>query len=190
MTETRSWQEMYGWIGDLLVRRTGLDVKGWNARIQEQGFADEASLRQWLTDQGVTGYPRSLLVMERFGYPDWALAPPDELIERQYADRPHLRPILDVVLARATELGPLTVQARKAYVTLLTPRRTFASIEPKTKSRVDLGLRLPGKPPAGRLEPATSMGQSAMTVRIGLCSVDEVDDEVGDWLTRAYEGNS
>ncbi len=181
---------MYAWIADLLVRRTGLDVNAWNARIQEQGFADEASLRRWLTDQGVTGYPQSLLVRERFGYPEWALAPPDELIERQYADRPQLRSILDAVLARAADLGPLGVQARKGYVTLLTPRRTFASIEPKTRSRVDLGLRLPGEQPRGRPEPAKSMGQSAVTVRIGLSSVDEVDDEVADWLRRAYEANS
>lgn len=190
MSETRSWQEMYASIGDLLARRTGQGVDAWNARIREQGFADEASLRAWLNDQGVTGYPQSLLVMERFGYPDWALAPPDRLIAGQYADRPHLRPILDAVLARATDLGPLSIQARKGYVTLLTPRRTFASVEPTTKSRVDLGLRLPDAQATGRLEPAKSIGQSAMTHRIGLSSVDEVDDEVGDWLRRAYEANT
>ncbi|MDQ3870972.1 MAG: DUF5655 domain-containing protein [Chloroflexota bacterium] len=190
MSETRSWQEMYASIGDLLVRRTGEGVDAWNARIREHGFADEQSLRAWLTDQGVTGYTQSLLVMERFGYPDWALAPPDRLIEGQYADRAHLRPILDAVLARATDLGPLGVQARKGYVTLLTPRRTFASIEPTTKSRVDVGLRLPDARPTGRLEPARSIGQSSMTVRIGLSSVDEVDDEVADWLRKAYEANS
>jgi hypothetical protein len=50
---------MYAWIGDLLVGRTGQDVHGWNARIQEQGFSDEASLRRWLTDQG-----RSALIKE------------------------------------------------------------------------------------------------------------------------------
>jgi hypothetical protein len=34
------------------------------------------------------------------------------------------------------------------------------------------------------------MGQRAMTARIALTSVDEVDDEVESWLLRAYEENS
>lgn len=36
----------------------------------------------------MTGYARSLLVMERFGYPDFLRASGDELIDGQYADRP------------------------------------------------------------------------------------------------------
>jgi len=31
----------------------------------------------------------------------------------QYADRPHLRPVLDTLLAALPALGPVTVQARK-----------------------------------------------------------------------------
>ena len=38
-----------------------------------------------------SGYPQMLLVMERFGYPDFLLASADELIDGQYADRPELR---------------------------------------------------------------------------------------------------
>src|SRR5262245_30013842 len=39
------------------------------------------------SNQGVTGYAQSLLVMEQFGYPDFLVATADELIEQQYADR-------------------------------------------------------------------------------------------------------
>ena len=101
-----------------------------------------------------------------------------------------LRPILDALLAMAPSIGEVEVQNRKTYVSLLTPRRTFASIEPTTKSRVDLGLRMPkDQKPDGRLVVATSMGQSAVTHRIGLAMVDDVDDEVELWLRRAHEAN-
>lgn len=186
----RSWREMNEWIADLLVRRTGQGVEAWNARIGEQTSPDEASLRAWLTEQGVTGYPAMLLVMERFGYPDYLIASADELIEGQYADRPALRPILDAVLARLPAIGGVSVQARKTYVALVTPRRTFAAVQPTTKKRVDLGLRLAEQAPAGRLERAPSFGQSSMTMKIGLASPDEVDDEVERWLRRAYEENA
>jgi hypothetical protein len=127
--------------------------------------------------------------METFGYPGYLIADADVLIDRQYADRPGLRPILDSVLAVAPTLGEVEIQARQGYVTLLTPRRTFASVEATTKSRVDLGLRLPDEPAAGRLEAARSMRQSAVTHRIGLASPDEVDEEVLAWLQRAYDVN-
>jgi hypothetical protein len=65
----------------------------------------------------------------------------DQLIAGQYADRPQLRPILDAVLAALPALGPVTVQARKTFVSLVPPRRTFAVVQATTRTRVDLGLR-------------------------------------------------
>src|SRR5690606_10259670 len=128
------------------------------ARVRESGAHDEASLRAWLTEQGVTGYAQALLVMERFGYPDFLLATADDLIAEQFADRPALRPILDAVLVRAGYVGEVTVQARKTYVSLHTPRRTFAVVQATTRRRVALGLRLAAPPLGGRLQAATSMG--------------------------------
>lgn len=188
--QPRSWQEMDAWVRDMLVQRTGEDVAAWNAKVAALNPADEASLRAWLTEQGVTGYPAMLLVMERFGYPDYLRASADELLEGQYADRPQLRPIHDALIALLPGIGQVEVQNRKTYVALITPRRTFASIEPRTKSRVDLGMRLSKDQPAdGRLVAAVSMGQSGVTHRIGLTSADDVDEEVRGWLQRAYDAN-
>ena len=148
---------------------------------------DEEALRVWLTKQDVTGYAQSLLVMERFGYPDFLLATADELIEGQYADRPQLRPIFDAIIDAAAGLGKVTIQARKTYVSLVSPRRTFARIQPTTKNRLDLGLRLEGRKPSGRLQP--SKIHETMQVQIGLTSRDEVDSEVLSWLQRAFDEN-
>ncbi len=51
----------------LLEQRTSEDLATWNRRVQGEGPGEEASLRAWLAERGVTGYPQSLLVMERFG---------------------------------------------------------------------------------------------------------------------------
>lgn len=61
-----------------------------------------------------------------------------ELIDGQFADRPHLRPVLDAVLAALPAIGPVTVQARTTLVSLVTPRRTFAVVRATAKNRVDL----------------------------------------------------
>jgi hypothetical protein len=114
----------------------------------------------------------------------------DALIDGQYADRPQLRPILDAVLAVVPGLGPVTVQARRTIVTLSTPRRAFAAIRPATRDRVDLGLRLDGAGPGGRLLAAGNVGGGGVTVRVALAGPEDVDDEVRDLMRRAYRENS
>ena len=181
---------MMTWCGELLDRRTGEDVATWNSRVRGSGISDEPSLRRWLGDQGVTGYAQMLLVMERFGYPDFLTASADELLDEQYADRPALRPVADLLVELGQAAGDeVTVQLRKTYVSLVGPRRTFAQIVPTTRSRVDLGLRIDGAEPGGRLLPAKNLGNRTCSVRFALSTVDQVDDEVVEMLRRAYEAN-
>jgi hypothetical protein len=183
----QSWQDVTEWSASLLLARTGDDVAAWNRRVAETRIADEPSLRAWLAGQGVTGYAQALLVWERFGYPDFLTADADELITGQYADRPALRPVLDAVLAVLPALGPVTVQARKTCVSLVSPRRTFAAVQATTKTRVDLGLRLDDTKPGGRLVAAKNLNVGSMNVRIALTGPGEVDEEVLGWLRRAYD---
>jgi hypothetical protein len=186
----KSWREMRNWSAELLVSRTGTDVAAWNDRIAAAGLASEPALREWLAGQGVTGYAQALLVWERFGYPDFLTADAGELIDGQYADRPQLRPILDAVLALLPTLGPATVQARKTIVSLVSPRRTFAVVRATTKDRVDLGLRLDGAEPGGRLQSAKGIGGGGATIRIGLTRPEDIDDEVRALMRRAYAENT
>jgi Family of unknown function (DUF5990)/Domain of unknown function (DUF5655) len=121
--------------------------------------------------------------------PEYLSAEAVRLIDGQYADRPHLRPILDEVLAALPALGPVTVEARRTIVSLVTPRRIFAVVQATTKNRVDLGLRLDGpSPPGGRLQPAKNLGPA--TVRIPLTEPAGFDDEALGWLRLAYEQNA
>lgn len=191
MPQARSWQEMSQQIAQQLRRETGMDVAGWNARIRSEARpADEAALRRWLAARAVKGYPALLLVYETFGYPDYLEATADELIDGQYRDRPGLRPIFDRLVDALPSIGTVELQARKGYVALIGPRRTFASIQATTKTRLDVGLRLDGVAPAGRLEPAKSIGQSSMTHKVSAASVEEVDDELLGWVRRAYDANT
>lgn len=186
--KARDWGPMLEQSARLLEDRTGADLDEWNRRVRDTGITDEQALRSWLEGQGVTGYPQMMLVMERFGYPDFLLASADELIDGQYRDREHLRPILNAVLAAAAGVGDVTVQARKGYVSLVAPKRTFAMVQPTTKDRVDLGLKLPGARPGGRLLAAKSLPHG--NVRVALTDPSDVDGEVVHLLERAYDANS
>jgi hypothetical protein len=190
MTEARDWSAMMASHAALLERRTRAGVAEWNTRVRSSGAdRDERSLRAWLSGQGVTGYPQQLLVFERFGYPGFLIASADQLIDGQYSDRMQLRPILDRVLEAVATLGEFTIQARKGYVSLVGPRRTFAVVRPTTKQRVDLGLRLEGGAPGGRLRNAGGLANESITVRVELASPDAVDEEAVSLLRLAYQEN-
>ena len=177
-------------IEERLVAQTGDDVATWSARVRAEGPGTEPELRAWLAERGITGYGAMVLVMERFGYPDFLTASADDLVDGQYADRPALRPVLDAVLAAAAAVVPdVAVQARKGYVSLVGPRRTFAVVQASTRTRVDLGLRLPDREPGGRLLAARSIGNGACTVRVPLADAADVDEEVTDLLRQADAAN-
>jgi hypothetical protein len=185
--DLQDWQQNRAMWIRVLVETTGEELDTWNKRVAEQGLADVPSLRAWLTQQGVTGYAQTLLVMERFGYPAFITASAEQLLDAQYADRPHLRPIFDKVIDAAVQLGDVTIQVRKTYVSLLSPRRTFARLQPSTKTRLDVGLRLDDEEPGGRLQPSTI--HETMKVQISFTTPDQVDAEALQWLQKAYEVN-
>ncbi|HEY4017264.1 MAG TPA: DUF5655 domain-containing protein [Pseudonocardiaceae bacterium] len=185
----RTWEPMRQRIHAQLERQTSRGVAQWNADIAKAEPPDQDALRAWLTEHDVTGYPQMLLVWETFGYPDFLAAGSDELIGNQYADRQHLRPIFDAVIAAVSGFDGIEVQARKTYVALLSPRRTFGIVKASTKTRIDVGLRLSNPAPHGRLLPAKSLGNDTITVRVGLEKPDDLDAEAIGWFERAYEEN-
>lgn len=187
MAEIQDWSSMRTMSERLLKERTGEDLEAWNARVRQLNPADEKSLRIWLQQQDVTGYAQSLLVMETFGYPAFLTTSAEELVNNQYLDRAHLRPIFDAIIKAATSLGAVTVQARKTYVSLLTPRRTFARIQPTTRNRIDLALRLEKSDADKRLVP--SRIQETMKWQLGLSTMADLDAEALAFLQQAYEAN-
>jgi hypothetical protein len=181
---TRGWKYNRDMWIRVLEKKTGKGLGHWNARIKKQKFADAPSLEAWLTQQGLTGYARQLLVMERFGYPNFVTTSADALIDAQYVDRPHLRPIYEAIVRATRDLGEVVIQVRKGFVSLVGPRRTFARVQATTKNRVDLALRLEETKPRGRLQP--SRIHETMKLQISFTKPEEVDAEANRWLKKAY----
>lgn len=188
MADIRASEGVREGVAQRLLEQTGQGVTAWNARVLAEGPGDEAGLRAWLAGQGVTGYPANLLVRERFGYPEWLTASAEELIDGQYADRPELRPIFEALIEAASALGEVVVQARKTYVSLVSPKRTFARIQATTRTRIDLALRLDPGLVGGRLQP--SKVHEHTPVQLSFTHAEEVDDEIRAWLARAWRENS
>jgi hypothetical protein len=180
---------MVAWNQSLLLRATGRDIGWWAELARQQGFTDNQALVAWLrSEHGVTGYAQYAVSWEVFGYPDFMLSTADELLEGQYADREHLRPITDAVLAWADSNDGVTIQLRKGYVSLLSPRRKFAQVTAATKTAVDVALRWDAPVP-DRLEPIRVRSGDPFAWRIRLRSPEDADGGFFALLASALEQN-
>ena len=71
------------------------------------------------------------------------------------------------------------------------PRYVEAMIKPATKTRIDFGLALGGLKGKGRLQETGGFAKKdRITHRIAVASIDDIDQELRDWLRRAYEGDA
>ena len=59
-------------------------------------------------------------------------------------------------------------------------------IKPATKSRIDLGFKLKDKPISDRLENSGPFG-TMCTHRVKISTIDDIDNELKDWIIEAYD---
>ena len=90
------------------------------------------------------------------------------------------------LLARIREFGPDTsVSATDTSPSLLRGTKKFAVVYTSAK-RMDVGIKLKGDAPTGRLTPAGSWN-SMVTHRVRIADAAELDAELLAWLREAYD---
>ena len=63
-------------------------------------------------------------------------------------------------------------------------KKQFALLHPVTKTRFEIGINLKGQEPSGKLLPS---GNAMCTHKINLTGIDDIDQEVFDWVRKAYQ---
>ena len=111
-----------------------------------------------------------------------------DAIEAQYdGAKAALRPIYDRLVQAAQGFGAdVALAPRKTYVGLVRGK-VFGVIAPSSSKRVELGLKLKGISPTGRLQVAPGFGSGSITHKVVLTSVEELDEEVIGWMKQAYD---
>lgn len=175
-----------------LKEKTGRTIEEWMAVLRGREEEKHGQLVKHLKgDHGVThGFANLIAHTIRAGGVEPAASggggrPVVDLVDAQFEGKESLRGIYDTVVAHVKTFGDdLEIAPKKSYVSLRRTRQ-FALVQPSTKTRVDLGLRIDGAEPEGRLEAAGSWN-SMVSHRVRLTSPDQVDAEVKRWLEAAY----
>ena len=172
-----------------LIEKTGHDLAHWTKIVEATKIEKHKAIIDFLkTEHGFTyGYANFVAMKARKA--DAASHDADDLVTTQYSGKESLKPIYDQLLAKITKFGTdVTITPKKDSVSCIR-KRQFALIKPATKSRIDLGLKLPGKPTTDRLENSGPFG-TMCTHRVRLETAKEVDAELTAWLQEAYDSAS
>ena len=97
------------------------------------------------------------------------------------------RHVGDKVIMKVSGFGAdVAVQVGETYVSLVRGKKKFAILQPSSAQRLYIGIKLKGRPAAGRFE--TSGAWNAMvTHRVGITAPQEIDLEMMSWLRNAYD---
>jgi hypothetical protein len=188
-------------IIDNLPAKTGKSLGEWTRLIKKSGPPTERERREWLKREHKLGGTTAWLVAEyASGKPDTGIADTDPAaylkaapgyVEAMYAGgKAALRPIHDALVELGRSLGRDVRICPCQTIVPFYRNHVFAEIKPTTKTRIDFGLALKHskrKPPK-RLLPTGGLEKGdRLTHRFAITSLDDIDDQVEQWLTIAYQ---
>lgn len=171
---------------DNMPEKTGKSLEEWKEILKTKSFDKHSEGVNFLkSEYKVThGFANTIVTLSK----ESELAPED-LVERQYEGKKNLFPIYEALINFIKTLGTdITITPKKGSVSVIRNRQ-FVLIKPATKTRIDLGIKLTGKPLTNRLENSGPFG-TMCTHRVKTSNPSEVDNELKAWITEAYQASN
>ena len=170
-----------------LQNRSGKTLDQWVRVAKKSRLTEPKALRKWLKAEYGLGATTCWIIadatLRKLGY-----VPPteSEMLDAQFkGDKSALRPVYDRLVREVKKLGSdVNVGVRNTQTTF-SRKHTFAIAKAPTKTRIDLGLRLPGVKPTKRLRATRAFSDNA-THCVALHAPGDVDVQLKKWLKAAY----
>jgi len=184
---TNSLNEQIATMEANILAKTGRTSSYWVRKAKEQKLEKHGQIVKFLkTEHGIThGYAN--LIAHQALQSAAAYQDDSDLVAEQYTGpKADLKPIYDKLMKEIGKFGKdVEVAPKKAYVSLRR-KKQFALIQPSTKTRLDVGINLKGKPATDRLEASGSFN-AMVSHRVRLESPADANKELIAWLKEAYE---
>ena len=167
---------------DNIPEKTGKSLEKWINILKGKSFANHSEAVKFLkTEYQVThGFANMIVTLSKEENTS-----DEELVNNQYKGKEALIPIYEQLISYIKTFGSdVIITPKKGSVSIIRKRQFFL-IKPATKTRIDLGFKLKDKPITDRLENSGPFG-TMCTHRVKISSIDEIDDELMDWIKEAY----
>lgn len=172
---------------DNLEKKFGKSLDKWIKIVNKEKLVKHGEILKFLKEShGFTHGYANLVSMKARKADAGSAENTDQLVEDQYNGKENLLSIYNKIIAEISKFGKdIEIAPKKASVSLRR-KKQFALIQPSTKTRIDLGLKLKDVENQGKLEGSGPFGIMC-THRIKISDSKEVDKEVLSWLKEAYE---
>ncbi|NNC35525.1 MAG: DUF4287 domain-containing protein [Croceitalea sp.] len=162
--------------------KTGKSLSEWKQLLQSKTFTKHSEAVNFLKNEHkVThGFANTIVTLSKKEHRE-----PQDLVTLQYQGKENLLPIYEKLLAEIHQFGDDVIITPKKTTVSVIRKRQFVLIKPATKTRIDLGLKLNNKAFQGRLENSGPFG-TMCTHRVQLHTVEDVDDQLVNWMQEAY----
>lgn len=169
---------------DNLHKNTGKSLGEWIVFVKAKSFEKHGQIMKFLKEEeGLTHGFANLIALKTLATDAGSVEDKNELIENQYKGKEHFRPIYDHLINEISKFGnEIEIVPKNANVSLRR-KKQFALLHPITKTRFEIGINLKGQDSMGKLLPS---GNTMCTHKINLKEMSDIDDEVMDWLKKAY----
>jgi hypothetical protein len=172
---------------DNIQAKTGKTPKDFQALAAKKGLVQYREIMAWLKTDFELGHGHANAIAHVITSADAPKTNRDDAIAGHFAGRKVIwRKSYDRLLAKVSKFGPdVEVSPTKSYLSLVRGGKKFAVLEPATPERFDIGLKLKGVAPTGRLEPAGAWN-GMVTHRVRVTDPKQIDAELLAWLKQAY----
>ncbi len=171
-----------------LHKNTGKTLAEWINLVNKENIPKHREIIQFLkASHGLTHGFANLIAHKSRGSDAGSAENQDDLITKQYEGKEHLKSFYDKLMAEISKFGgDVEIAPKNSYVSLRR-KKQFATLNPATKTRFEIGINLKGQEPKGKLEPEKP--NAMCSHKINLTHLSDIDTEVIDWIKTAY-GNA
>ncbi len=169
-----------------LHKNTGKTLEQWIDLVKAENFEKHGEILNFLKQKHRLTHGFANLVAHKAKGSDAGSADnPHDLVEKQYLGKEHFKIIYDKLMNEIHGFGnDIEIAPKNAYVSLRR-KKQFATLQPTTKTRFDIGLNLKGQEPNGKL--LAEKPNSMCSHKISVINLEGIDSEVLDWIKKAYE---
>ena len=133
---------------DNMPSKTGKYLDEWKALLKKKSFSKHSEAVNFLKNEhAVThGFANTIVTLSKE-----ESHTPIDLVDNQYKGKENLIPIYENLLSVVKSFGnDITIAPKKTSVSIIR-KKQFALIQPATKTRIDLGLKIKDKPMISRV---------------------------------------
>lgn len=168
-----------------IQEKTNRSLQDLFAFIQQSGLEKHGQIRDHLKKELGLGHGDANTLTHIYLRKDEEEAPLEKLVDEIYSGaKIDLRPIHDRFMERVEGFGPFEIAPKKGYLSLRR-KKQFAMIGPATNTRVEVGINAQNLAGGERL--IENKPGSMSQYKVKLTELDQVDDELINWVRQAYE---